>query len=296
MRGASVNLATETAVVRVLLPPASADNGSSSAVPAPAAAAEAVAAAPAAAAEEAAAAEDGPDLEAGLSPHDRQLANMGASLARMLTNAGYAATMREQGGGSSASSKVVAAKREERMRRLRCGWEGQVGAPAGWHGHHCGGLWLLGTRHFSTSHTGLQRSEMCKPTSPAAGKRRGAWLWPGCSPPPACCTTSLTGWAPQRRTGCMPWPPRLFMPPCLPWRCSVGDGVTGCCGVKRAARSALGLGSGQAVPAFAAPTPSHPSRPPKGQTPHPIFTYHSQGLGVQSSARALPRWLAAPPT
>ncbi|EFN57825.1 hypothetical protein CHLNCDRAFT_21268 [Chlorella variabilis] len=75
VQAASVNLATETAVVR--------------------------------------------DLEAGLSPHERQLASMGASLARMLTEAGYAATMRQQGGGSSASNKVVAAKREERLRRLR---------------------------------------------------------------------------------------------------------------------------------------------------------------------------------
>ena len=58
-------------------------------------------------------------MEAGLSPHEQQLAYMGTSLARMLTDAGYAATMRQQGGGSSASSKVVAAKREERMRRLR---------------------------------------------------------------------------------------------------------------------------------------------------------------------------------
>ena len=193
MRGASVNLATETAVVRVLLPPASADNGSSSAVPAPAAAAEAVAAAPAAAAAEAAAAEDGPDLEAGLSPHDRQLANMGASLARMLTNAGYAATMREQGGGSSASSKVVAAKREERMRRLRCGREGQVEAPAGWHGHRCGGLWFLGIRRSCTSHTGLQHSEMlqthlscCRETT-----RRLAVAWLLAS---ACLLHHVTHW------------------------------------------------------------------------------------------------------
>lgn len=120
VRGASVNLATETAVVRVLLPLAAAAD-SSSAAPVAAAAAAAAKAAAAAPAAEPAGAEEGPDLEAGLSPHDRQLESMGVSLARMLTDAGYAATMRQQGGGSSASGKVVAAKREERMRRLRCG-------------------------------------------------------------------------------------------------------------------------------------------------------------------------------
>ncbi|KAL4434160.1 hypothetical protein ABPG75_000601 [Micractinium tetrahymenae] len=120
VQAASVNLATETAVVRVLLPdgsslaaaaeqqalqqPQQADGRQQQAQQPPAAAA--------AAAGEA-------DLEAGLSPHERQLAAMGAGLARMLTDAGYAATMRQQGGGSSASSKVVAAKREERLRRLR---------------------------------------------------------------------------------------------------------------------------------------------------------------------------------
>ena len=128
VQAASVNLATETAVVRVVLP--SGSNGSAAAAAAgageraaPAAAAAAAAAAPedgaAAAADGDGDAGAGSDLEAGLSPHDRHLASMGASLARMLTDAGYAATMRQQGGGSSASGKVVAAKREERMRRLR---------------------------------------------------------------------------------------------------------------------------------------------------------------------------------
>ena len=128
VRAASVNLATETAVVRVLLPE------SSAAPVAPAAPAAALAAGAAAAPAAGAAAEEGPDLdlEAGVSPHDRQLASMGTSLAQMLTNAGYAATMREQGGGSSASSKVVAAKREERMRRLRC--RGATWMELGWAG------------------------------------------------------------------------------------------------------------------------------------------------------------------
>ena len=49
--------------------------------------------------------------------------------AGMLTEAGYAATMRQHGGGGSASGKVVAAKREERMRRLR--WV-LAGAAAAW--------------------------------------------------------------------------------------------------------------------------------------------------------------------
>lgn len=108
--GASVNLATETAVVRVRLPPqAGGGDGATLASPA---------AEPAAAAAAAEAAEGG-DLEAGLPPHERQLARMGTGLARMLTDAGYAATMRAQGGGSSASNKVVSAKREERLQRLR---------------------------------------------------------------------------------------------------------------------------------------------------------------------------------
>lgn len=111
MNSASVNLATETAVVRVLLPPEP-----SSRAPVPAAAATVAAAA---AADGAPAAEEAVDLESGLALHQRQLATMGANLARMLTDAGYAATMRPQGGGSSASSKVVAAKREERLQRLR---------------------------------------------------------------------------------------------------------------------------------------------------------------------------------
>lgn len=117
VRGASVNLATETAVVRVLLLD-EADGGSSSG---DAAAAAAAADSAAGAADGAAGAAAEADLEAGLSPHERQLAAMGAGLAHMLTDAGYAATMRQQGGGSSASGKVVQAKREERMRRLRWG-------------------------------------------------------------------------------------------------------------------------------------------------------------------------------
>lgn len=123
MQAASVNLATETAVVRVLLPDGGpqaagqrqqqqqADERSQQAQQQPAAAA----------------ADEAQDLEAGLSPHERQLEVMGTGLARMLTDAGYAATMRQQGGGSSASSKVVAAKREERLRRLR--W---VARGSGW--------------------------------------------------------------------------------------------------------------------------------------------------------------------
>ena len=124
--GASVNLATETAVVRVRLPAegdaaaGGAAGGDGASAAAPAVEASAAAAAGGAAQAAAVAAAEGLDLEAGLSPHERQLASMGAGLARMLTDAGYAATVRAQGGGSSASSKVVAAKRQERMQRLRC--------------------------------------------------------------------------------------------------------------------------------------------------------------------------------
>lgn len=115
VQAASVNLATETAVVRVRLPP---DGAPSPAAPPAAAPGTAVASAAGASKGESA----GSDLEAGLAPHELQLASMGTGLARMLTDAGYAATMRPQGGGSSASGKVVQAKREERLRRLR--WVG----------------------------------------------------------------------------------------------------------------------------------------------------------------------------
>lgn len=118
MQAASVNLATETAVVRVLLPDASPPSAAAQQSQQQQQAGGQLQQAqqpPAAAAADASDA----DLEAGLSPHERQLEAMGTGLARMLTDAGYAATMRQQGGGSSASSKVVAAKREERMRRLR---------------------------------------------------------------------------------------------------------------------------------------------------------------------------------
>lgn len=102
VQAASVNLATETAVVRVLLP----EPGVSASTATDGAAAAAAAAA---------------DLEAGLllPSHEGQLESMGVGLARMLTDAGYAATMRQQGGGSSAAGKVVQAKREERLRRLK---------------------------------------------------------------------------------------------------------------------------------------------------------------------------------
>jgi Cu2+-exporting ATPase len=120
VQAASVNLATETAVVRVLLPAsdgphAAAQSAGGGAVVPPAQGAAGGGDGTAAVGEH----ELAGDVEAGLSPHARQLASTGASLARMLTEAGYAASMRQQGGGSSAAGKAVAAKREERQRRLR---------------------------------------------------------------------------------------------------------------------------------------------------------------------------------
>lgn len=54
-----------------------------------------------------------------------------------------------------------------------------------------------------------------------AGRPRGGWGWRGCWPLPASCTTSRTGWARRRPTGCTPWPPRRCTPPCRRWRCWV---------------------------------------------------------------------------
>jgi cation transport ATPase len=141
---ASVNLATETAVVRVRVPPLGATpppppqqqgqgqgqgqqgGGKCEAVaphiPLPGAAW----AAPAPALEG-----EGGDLEAGSaapSPAatlpafpsvDDWLRSLGDSLAAMLTQHGYAATMRPREGSSGAANAVLKAKREERVRRLQ---------------------------------------------------------------------------------------------------------------------------------------------------------------------------------
>ncbi|KAI8112356.1 hypothetical protein M9434_003679 [Picochlorum sp. BPE23] len=77
--GASVNLATETAVVRVVMP-------------------------------------GDVDIEVG---EQGRLEELGEQLAQILTEKGYKATFRPLGSGTSAASKVVKAKREERIARLR---------------------------------------------------------------------------------------------------------------------------------------------------------------------------------
>lgn len=77
--GASVNLATETAVVRVVMP-------------------------------------GEVDIEVG---GQGKLEELGEELAHVLTEKGYKATFRPLGSGTSAASKVVKAKREERIARLR---------------------------------------------------------------------------------------------------------------------------------------------------------------------------------
>lgn len=77
--GASVNLATETAVVRVVMP-------------------------------------GQVDIEVGV---QGTLEALGEQLAKILTEKGYEANFRPLGSGTSAASKVVKAKREERIARLR---------------------------------------------------------------------------------------------------------------------------------------------------------------------------------
>ena len=106
VQGASVNLATETAMARVTVPAAEAAR-------APLPAAAAAAAGPAG------------DLEAGrgggagaAAAHSVRLAALGATLARVLTDAGFATAVRDPDAGSGAAGRVLAAKREERLARL----------------------------------------------------------------------------------------------------------------------------------------------------------------------------------
>lgn len=82
VKGASVNLPTETAVVRVILP------------------------------------DMDKDIEMGTG-HSDALEDLGDHLAFVLSNKGYAATFRPYGKETSAAAKVVQAKREERIRKLR---------------------------------------------------------------------------------------------------------------------------------------------------------------------------------
>jgi Cu+-exporting ATPase len=121
VRAASVNLATETAVVRVILPqlPQSSsslsENTSSSTVTT---ATATTAASTATAGIEA----NIPDIEQGLSPmdpHEGALVSLATTLAQILTEKGYAATVRPSDAGSGASAKVVEAKRAQRLKRLR---------------------------------------------------------------------------------------------------------------------------------------------------------------------------------
>jgi len=90
---ASVNIATETAMVKVRLPPPAVDvelgQGKNS-IP--------------------------PSLS---KPNQSPLALLGTSLATMLTNHGYAAAARPLDSYGSASGKIAASKREERIRKLK---------------------------------------------------------------------------------------------------------------------------------------------------------------------------------
>eukprot|EP00887_Chlorella_sp_A99_P000769 scaffold5.g769.t1 len=138
---ASVNLATETAMVRVVLPPpplppagaappatgarggatGGGSNGSPASVAWPAAGAVGATAAAAVAAA-AVDMEQGwappPRPAPGQSPHSQQLTELGTALASLLTAAGYAATPRDPDASTSAAAKVAAAKRAERLERL----------------------------------------------------------------------------------------------------------------------------------------------------------------------------------
>lgn len=115
VKAASVNLATETAVVRVMLPRAS---PSSTAAPV-----ESTTTAFGTAASSAAiTATELIDIELGrassVDPHEDRLASLATALAQILTEKGYAATVRPSDAGSGASAKVVEAKRAQRVKRL----------------------------------------------------------------------------------------------------------------------------------------------------------------------------------
>lgn len=109
VQAASVNLATETAVVRVIVPQGealyeslssssdrSSDELSQEAQP-----------------------EQPLDVEQGIDPQKGWLASLASRLAQILTEKGYAATVRPADAGSGASAKVVEAKRAQRLARLK---------------------------------------------------------------------------------------------------------------------------------------------------------------------------------
>lgn len=104
VKQASVNLATETAVIVVSMPEATSPAAVSAAPPA------GLPAVPDG---------DGFDLEVGVPLHEQRVVAMGTDLAKLLTNKGYAASFRPRDAGTSASAKVVEAKHAERMNRLR---------------------------------------------------------------------------------------------------------------------------------------------------------------------------------
>jgi len=124
VKAASVNLATETAVVRVMLPRTSL---ASTAAPFrsidTATASTAAAASVNAAASAATAAVELTDVELGtassVDPHEGRLDFLATTLAQILTEKGYAASVRPSDAGSGASAKVVEAKRAQRLKRLR---------------------------------------------------------------------------------------------------------------------------------------------------------------------------------
>ncbi len=112
VRAASVNLATETAVVRVIIPQSSSSTYENSASPATTASVTAASTA-------SSSSSSAVDIELGVDHHEGALVSLATALAQILTEKGYAATVRPSDAGSGASAKVVEAKRAQRLKRLR---------------------------------------------------------------------------------------------------------------------------------------------------------------------------------
>jgi Cu2+-exporting ATPase len=121
VKAASVNLATETAVVRVMVPQTSSSNTAAASVES--LDKDTSLASVTAAAAAATTAVDFPDVEIGTDPrvdlHEGRIAFLASTLAQILTEKGYAATVRPSDAGSGASAKVVEAKRAQRLKKLR---------------------------------------------------------------------------------------------------------------------------------------------------------------------------------
>lgn len=97
---ASVNLATETAVVKVIIPEALLSGNIGADL-------------------EMGNGEKETETDEGNGDYSNALQQLGQQLASLLSEKGYTAKIRPLGSGTGAASKVVQAKREERMRRLK---------------------------------------------------------------------------------------------------------------------------------------------------------------------------------